>query len=80
MKIRTKITYQFTLIVAMILVIFSVALYYLLESYNKKEFNNYLKDRAVTTAQLLIKEKNVDRKLLRIIDRNTLSSLYAAEV
>ncbi len=64
----------------MILVIFSVALYYLLESYNKKEFNNYLKDRAVTTAQLLIKEKNVDRKLLRIIDRNTLSSLYAAEV
>ncbi len=64
----------------MILVIFSVSLYYLLESYNKKEFNNYLKDRAVTTAQLLIKEKNIDRKFLRIIDRNTLSTLYAAEV
>lgn len=80
MKIRTKIAVQFTLIVALILIVFSFSLYYLLESYTKKEFNNYLKDRAVTTSQLLIKEKNVDRRLLKIIDRNTLSTLYAAEV
>jgi two-component system, OmpR family, sensor histidine kinase ArlS len=44
MKIRTKIALQFTLIVATILVIFSVSLYYLLESYTRKEFNNYLVD------------------------------------
>jgi signal transduction histidine kinase len=52
----------------------------LLEGYTKDEFNNYLKDRAQTTAKLLIKEKNVDKRLLKVIDRNTLSSLYAAEV
>jgi signal transduction histidine kinase len=80
MKIRTKIAFQFTLIVALILVVFSVSLYYLLEGYTKDEFNNYLKDRAQTTAKLLIKEKNVDKRLLKVIDRNTLSSLYAAEV
>jgi signal transduction histidine kinase len=80
MKIRTKIAFQFTLIVALILVVFSVSLYYLLEGYTKDEFNNYLKDRAQTTAKLLIKEKNVDKRLLKIVDRNTLSSLYAAEV
>lgn len=80
MKIRTKIALQFTLIVATILVIFSVSLYYLLESYTRKEFNNYLVDRAKTTAQLLIKEKNIDNKLLKIFDRNTLSTLYAADV
>jgi len=80
MKIRTKIALQFTIIVASILVIFSVSLYYLLESYTKKEFSNYLRDRALTTARLLIKEKNVDSKLLKIFDRNTLSSLYAADV
>jgi signal transduction histidine kinase len=61
-------------------VVFSVSLYYLLEGYTKDEFNNYLKDRAQTTAKLLIKEKNVDKRLLKVIDRNTLSSLYAAEV
>lgn len=80
MKIRTKIAFQFTLIVALILVVFSVSLYYLLEGYTKDEFNNYLKDRAQTTAKLLIKEKNVDKRFLKIVDRNTLSSLYAAEV
>jgi signal transduction histidine kinase len=80
MKIRTKIAFQFTLIVALILVVFSASLYYLLEGYTKDEFNNYLKDRAQTTAKLLIKEKNVDKRLLKIVDRNTLSSLYAAEV
>ncbi|MCP9763933.1 sensor histidine kinase [Lacihabitans soyangensis] len=80
MKIRTKIAFQFTLIVALILVVFSLSLYYLLEGYTKDEFNNYLKDRAQTTAKLLIKEKNVDKRLLKVIDRNTLSSLYAAEV
>jgi two-component system sensor histidine kinase ArlS len=80
MKIRTKIAFQFTIIVAFILVVFSVSLYYLLEGYTKDEFNNYLKDRAQTTAKLLIKEKNVDNRLLKVIDRNSLSSLYAAEV
>ncbi|MCP9768211.1 sensor histidine kinase [Lacihabitans sp. LS3-19] len=80
MKIRTKIAFQFTIIVALILVVFSIALYYLLEGYTKDEFNNYLKDRAQTTAKLLIKEKNVDNRLLKVIDRNSLSSLYAAEV
>lgn len=80
MKIRTKIALQFTLIVATILCIFSFALFYQLEQYTKKEFSNYLKDRARTTAQLLLKDKNIDNRLLKIFDRNTLSSLYAAEV
>ncbi len=80
MKIRTKIAFQFTLIVATILLIFSVSLYYLLEGYTKKEFINYLKNRALTTARLLIKEKDIDSRLLKKIDRNTLNSLYAAEV
>lgn len=80
MKIRTKIAFQFTLIVALILVVFSLSLYYLLEGYTKDEFNNYLKDRAQTTAKLLINKKNLDKRFLKIVDRNTLSSLYAAEV
>lgn len=80
MKIRTKIAFQFSLIVALILVLFSVALYFLIRTYTKGEFTNYLKDRAETTAKLLIKEANVDKRLLKIVDKNTLSTLYAAEV
>jgi two-component system sensor histidine kinase ArlS len=80
MKIRTKIAFQFTLIVALILTLFSFALFFLIRNYTKVEFTNYLKDRAETTASLLVKEKNVDKRLLKIVDHNTLSSLYAAEV
>lgn len=80
MKIRTKIAFQFTLIVAMILILFSLSLFFLIRSYTKQEFTNYLKDRAETTAALLISENNVDKRLLKIIDHNTLSTLYAAEV
>lgn len=80
MKIRTKIAFQFSLIVALILILFSVALYFLIRNYTKAEFTNYLKDRAETTAKLLIKEANVDKRLLKIVDKNTLSTLYAAEV
>jgi two-component system, OmpR family, sensor histidine kinase ArlS len=80
MKIGTRIAFQFTLLVGLILAIFSISLYYLLESYTQKEFSKYLKDRAINTASVLTSGKNQDKRLLKILDRNTLSSLYAAEV
>jgi two-component system sensor histidine kinase ArlS len=80
MQIRTKIAIQFTIIVATILAIFSISIYYLSENYRQQEFYKSLQDRAVTTARLLIKEKEIDKKLLKLIDKNTLSTLYAVEV
>jgi signal transduction histidine kinase len=80
MQIRTKIAIQFTVIVATILAIFSISIYYLSEEYRQQEFYKSLQDRAVTTARLLIKEKEIDKKLLKLIDKNTLSTLYAVEV
>jgi signal transduction histidine kinase len=80
MQIRTKIAIQFTIIVATILAIFSISIYYLSEKYRQQEFYKSLQDRAVTTARLLIKEKEIDKKLLKLIDKNTLSTLYAVEV
>ncbi len=80
MKIGTRIAFQFTLLVGLILGLFSISLYYLLEGYAQKEFSKYLKDRALNTATLITKSKNLDKRLLKIMDRNTLSSLYAVEV
>lgn len=80
MQIRTKIAIQFTLIVALILALFSIAIYLLSENYRQKEFYNSLRDRALTTARLLIKEPQIDRQLLKVIDRNTLTTLYPAQV
>lgn len=80
MQIRTKIAIQFTIIVATILAIFSISIYYLSENYRQQEFYKSLRDRAITTARLLIKEKEIDKKLLKLIDKNTLTTLYAVEV
>ena len=80
MQIRTKIALQFTLIVAFILAIFSLAIYYLSENYRQQEFYDSLRDRALTTARLLIKEPQIDKQLLKVIDRNTLTTLYPAQV
>jgi two-component system sensor histidine kinase ArlS len=80
MTIRTKIAIQFSVTVAIILAIFTVALYYLSENYRQKEFYNSLRDRAVTTATLLIKEPQIDKQLLKVIDKNTLTTLYPAQV
>lgn len=80
MKIKNKLTYRFALIVATILFIFSIAIYYFSASYREQEFDKRLIDKGLTTAQLLIKVDEVDMKLLRIIDRNNLTALQHEKI
>jgi signal transduction histidine kinase len=80
MKIRNKLTYRFALIVASILLIFSVAIYYFSASYREQEFDKRLIDKGLTTARLLLKVDEVDMKLLRIIDRNNLTALQNEKI
>lgn len=68
-------TIQFTLIIVTILIAFSVTVYTQSSNYRKKEFYGRLKEKAITTAKLLIEVNEVDEKLLKIIDRNTVTTL-----
>jgi signal transduction histidine kinase len=79
MNIRYKLTIQFTLIVASILLLFSLSIYYFSASYRDFDYNKRLTDRANTAAKLLLEVKEVDLKLQKIIDRNTLS-LYEEKI
>ncbi len=67
MKIKTKITLNFSIIVGCILIIFSVIIYSFSEVYRKEQFYSRLKDKALTTAKLLFEIKEVDKVLLKII-------------
>lgn len=80
MRIRNKLTYQFAVIVATILLIFSFAIYYFSASFREQEFDKRLVDKGRTTARLLIKVNEVDLKLLRIIDRNNLTALQNEKI
>jgi signal transduction histidine kinase len=82
MQIRTKIAIQFTIIIAAILIIFSLAIYYTSENFRKQEFYNRLTDRAVLTARLLkeLKITEKDKKKLRDANKTTLSKLNVEKV
>ncbi|WP_337043526.1 HAMP domain-containing sensor histidine kinase [Emticicia sp. 17c] len=82
MQIRTKIAIQFTIIIAFILMIFSLAVYYTSENFRKKEFYNRLHDRGILTAQLLkeLKVTEKDKKKLRDANKTILSKLNVEKV
>ena len=80
MTIRNRIALQFSLIVASILIIFSVLVYIVSATYRREEFYDRLKNKARTTVRFLTEVKEVDRELLKIIDHNTLTSLFEEKV
>jgi two-component system, OmpR family, sensor histidine kinase ArlS len=80
MKIRNKLTYKFVIIVASILLLFSIAIYYFSALYREQEFRTRLEERGITTARLLIKVDEVDLNLLKIIDKNNLTSLTEEKI
>ncbi|RCR68597.1 sensor histidine kinase [Larkinella punicea] len=80
MKIRNRIALQFSLIVATILLAFSVIIYVTTATYSREDFYDRLKSKALTTARFLIQVNEVDHNLLKIIDRNTLTALYDEKV
>lgn len=73
MKIKMKLTFQFAVIVTLILILFSIAIYYASSIFREYDFYSRLKDRATTTVKLLIEVKEVNPFLLKIIDEKTLS-------
>jgi signal transduction histidine kinase len=73
MKIKTRLSFQFTLIVAGILLFFSVLVYYFSYSSQLNKFRQNLLDSAKNTAILLINVVEVDSSLLKKIHQSTIS-------
>ncbi|MEO6760644.1 MAG: ATP-binding protein [Saprospiraceae bacterium] len=80
MNIRTKLTLRFTAIVATILIAFSLAVYFLSANHRREEFYARLESRAITTARLFVTVQEVDEKLLRIIDKNSIHAMFQEKV
>jgi signal transduction histidine kinase len=73
MKIRIRITLQFSIIVSIILITFSIIIYSLLSNFRQEEFLERLKDKALTSVKLLSDVDEVSNELLKIIDRNSIN-------
>ena len=52
MSIRTRLTLLFVLLVASIMLLFTVSVYYLYDQFREQEFQQRLKEKALTTVRL----------------------------
>ncbi len=75
MNIKTRLAFQFTFFVGVILLLFAITIYFLSSGFREREFYNRLEKKAMTSALLLLKVNEVDSTLLTIIDKNTIHSL-----
>lgn len=67
-NIRTRLTYQFALLVTLILLFFSLGVYLFSKLYLEKRFYKRLQDRAITTTTLLFDLQQTDSTVLRLIE------------
>ncbi|MEM8967382.1 MAG: ATP-binding protein [Bacteroidota bacterium] len=80
MNIRQKLTYRFAAIVAAILLVSFLVIYLFSSLHRKHEYNNRLKAKAISTAQFLIEQDEVDTTILKIIDHQNLGALFSEKV
>jgi two-component system sensor histidine kinase ArlS len=73
MNIKTRLSFQFTFLVLVILLFFSILVYYFSFESQRTKFRENLIDRAKNTAVLLINVVEVDSTLLKKIHQSTIS-------
>jgi len=80
LTIRSRLTYQFVLLVTLILLLFSLGVYFFSEMYLEKRFFRRLQDRAITTTTLLFDLRQPDAAVLKLIDAADQENLLNEEI
>jgi signal transduction histidine kinase len=75
MKIKTKLTLNFSILVAGIMIIFSLCVFFFYLAHRQEDFRIRLRNKAINTATLLTRVKEIDNVLMRIIDDNTVTNM-----
>ncbi len=76
MQIRTRLTLQFTILVSGILLVSFMAIYYFSYINTEADFYDRLKSKAEGTASLLLKVKEIDNELLKIIEGTNRDQIF----
>ncbi len=80
MSLRIRFAFWFAVFVAIVLSVTFALIYSQSAQFRKEEFFARLEQKARTTQRLWFDVKEIDSTLLKIIDRNTLTSLYHEQV
>jgi len=80
MNIRIKLTLQFTLLVASILLAFSMVIYYFASDKRTHHFYGKLETRAYNISKLLIEVNEIDTNILRTIESHSKTDLFEEKI
>ncbi len=80
MEIRRKLSYQFILIVGLIMLLSFISIYISVSAFRKETFYDRLESRARSVAQLLIDVEEINAELLKKIEKTSSSSLPEEQI
>ena len=80
MNLKAKFAFWFAVFVAIILSVTFAVIYLQSADFRRDEFFGRLRQKALTTQRLLVEVQEIDSVLLRIIDRNTLTTLPEEQI
>lgn len=80
MKIKQKLTIQFTFLVSMISMLIFIGIYLIYQSYVTNRFFTRLRSKAITTAEILINVKEINANLLKQINESNRDKLHMEKI
>jgi signal transduction histidine kinase len=80
MQIKSRLTLQFTVLVSTIVLLSFFLVFVFTKQLIERDFDNRLRDKAITSAILLLKVDELDSALLKVIDRAKRDNLYGENI
>ena len=80
MTIRARLTLLFSGIVSTLLIIFCIVIFLESEYNRQEEFNNRLREEALTSADILFGKEEISPALLKLLDKNQMTVLAQEEI
>jgi len=76
MTLKFKISLLISILFSLLFGIAATVIYTSYSEFRKEEFYNRLEEKAISSIKLLIEVKEIDRHLLKIIDKNSINQLF----
>lgn len=76
MNLKQRFSFIFSCLFSVLLASVMVTVYFLFTNFRQDEFATLLAEKAQTTAKLLIEVKEIDYKMQKLIDSNSVNKLY----
>lgn len=76
MNLKQRFSFIFSCLFSVLLATVTITVYFLFARFRQDEFSALMTEKAMTTAKLLIVVKEIDYKMQKIIDSNSVNKLY----